>query len=150
MAKKKKFMVIARNKKIQETGVTTGKGHRTFGEKSVMWISDPAEAREIDTEYGMKGKKEVAVTTDQQYEWSLNNDNGNGTRMDNIHNYTFQGVDTSHFKVWVEVNGRLKRVTKDEAKRKGYEIISSSKEKPKMEQKRTIAQPQTVGGLDGL
>lgn len=147
MAKKKKFMVIARNKKIQETGVTTGKGHRTFGEKSVMWISDPAEAREIETQYS---KKDIAVTTDQQYEWSLNNDNQNGTKLNNIHKYTFQGVDTSYFKVWVQVNGRLKRVTKDEAKRKGYEIISSSKEKPKLEQKRTIAQPQTVGGLDGL
>lgn len=144
---KKKFMVIARNKRIQETGVTTGKGHRTFGEKSVMWISDPAEAREIETQYS---KRDIAVTTDQQYEWSLNNDNQNGTKLNNTHKYTFQGVDTSYFKVWVQVNGRLKRVTKEEAKRKGLEVISSSKEKPKLEQKRTTAPPQMAGGLDGL
>lgn len=57
-----------------------------------MWITDEAEAREIEHEYGMKGKKQVAVTTDQQYEWSANNEGGDGRRMDNIHHYTFQGI----------------------------------------------------------
>lgn len=89
MAKKKKYIVLARNGRIQTKGLTTGKGHRTFGEKSAMWISDPAEAREIETQYGMKGSKEVAVTTDQQYEWSVNNEGGNGTKLNNVHNYTF-------------------------------------------------------------
>jgi hypothetical protein len=89
MAKKKKFIVLARNKKISQSGIMTGKGRRSFGDYSALWVSDPAEAREIEHEYGMKGSKDVAVTTDQQYEWSVNNDGGNGTRMDNTHNYTF-------------------------------------------------------------
>ena len=87
--KKKKYIVLARNPKIQTKGLTTGRGHRIFGEKSAMWISDPAEAQEIDTQYGMKGSKDVAVTTDQQYEWSVNNEGGNGTKMNNTHHYTF-------------------------------------------------------------
>lgn len=94
MAKKRKYIVLARNPKIQTSGLVTGKGHRVFGEKSALWISDPAEAREIDHQYGMKGSKDVAVTTDQQYEWSVNNDNQNGTKMDNTHHYTF-GPQTS-------------------------------------------------------
>jgi len=94
MAKKKKFIVLARSGKIQTQGLVTGRGHRSFGEKSAMWISDEAEAREIEYQYGIKGSKDVAVTTDQQYEWSLNNEGGNGTKMNNTHNYTF-GPQTS-------------------------------------------------------
>lgn len=87
--KKKKYIVLARNKKTALKGITTGKGHRSFGKYSALWISDPAEAREIENQYGMKGSKDVSVTTDQQYEWSVNNEGSNGTRMDNIHKYTF-------------------------------------------------------------
>jgi hypothetical protein len=89
MAKKKKYIVLARNKKTATQGLVTGKGRRSFGKYSALWISDPAEAREIETQYGPGGTKDVAVTTDQQYEWSLNNEGGNGTKSDNIHNYTF-------------------------------------------------------------
>lgn len=92
MAKKKKFIVLPRNGRIFKEGLTTGKGHRKFKNAGAMWITDEAEAREIEHQYGMKGTKQVAVTTDQQYEWSANNDNGDGRRMDNIHHYTFQGI----------------------------------------------------------
>lgn len=92
MAKKKKFIVLPRNGRIFKEGLTTGKGHRKFKNAGAMWITDEAEAREIEYQYGMKGTKQVAVTTDQQYEWSANNDNGDGRRMDNIHHYTFQGI----------------------------------------------------------
>lgn len=132
MAKKKKYIVLARNAKIQTQGLITGKGKRVFGEKSAMWISDPAEAQEIETQYGMKGSKDVAVTTDQQYEWSVNNEGSNGTRMDNTHHYTFAGVDTSHFKVWVVRNGKLTRVTKAQARAKGYKIIAETKKRPQL------------------
>lgn len=136
MAKKRKYIVLARNPKIQQQGLTTGKGHRSFGSKSAMWISDPAEAAEIETQYGMKGSRQVAVTTDQQYEWSVNNDGGNGTRMDNTHNYTFAGVDTSHFKVWVLRGGRLARVTKAVARAKGYRIVAHTKQRPRLKEVR--------------
>jgi hypothetical protein len=89
MAKKKKFIVLARNPKTQTNGIVTGKGHRVFGQKSAMWISDEAEAREIEHQYGMKGSRDVAVTTDQQYEWSVNNEGSDGTKTNNIHHYTF-------------------------------------------------------------
>lgn len=133
--KKKKFMVMARNEKIQTSGIKTGKGHRSFGEKSVLWISDPAEAREIETEYGMKGKRQVAVTTDQQYEWSLNNDGQNGTKLNNIHKYTFLGVDMSGIRtekdnglVWARIGGsRQVLVRREEAMKNGYEIVEKKR-----------------------
>ena len=86
MAKKKKYIVLARNEKTAVAGVETAKGKRSFGDKSAMWISDAGEAREIEKQYG----RNVAVTTDQQYEWSVNNDGQNGTKMNNTHHYTFQ------------------------------------------------------------
>ena|SRR3990167_5106737 len=95
MAKKKKYMVLARNKKIADEGLVTGKGRRQFYNGSAMWISDPAEAREIEHEYGMSGNKQVAVTTDQQYEWSVNNEGGNGTKLNNTHRYTFGPMNSS-------------------------------------------------------
>lgn len=113
--RKKKYIVLARNPRIQQQGLETGRGHRSFGTKSAMWISDPAEAREIEHQYGMKGTKQVAVTTDQQYEWSVNNDGSNGTRMDNIHHYTFQGVDRKA----AGGNERVKVKTAD-----GYTFVS--------------------------
>jgi hypothetical protein len=119
MAKKKKFIVLARNPKIQQKGLITGRGKRVFGEKSALWISDEAEAREIEHQYGMKGSKDVAVTTDQQYEWSVNNEGGNGTRMDNIHHYTF-GPMTSRAaeEFWERYEAKKKAKAKPEKKRK--------------------------------
>jgi hypothetical protein len=93
MAKKKKFIVLARRGDVGEKGLITGKGHRKFYKDSAMWISDPAEAREIEQKY--KGK--VSVTEDQQYTWSVNNEGADGTKLTNIHKYTFQGVDTTKF-----------------------------------------------------
>lgn len=125
MAKKRKFMVIARNQKTQQKGIVTGKGHRTFGEKSVLWISDPAEAREIETGYS---KRDVAVTTDQQYEWSLNNENGDGTKLNNIHNYTFGQLKEVKW-VWVKTDeGKIKQTRLDWAKEFGWKILP---QKPK-------------------
>lgn len=92
MAKKKKFIVLPRNGTVFKNGLITSRGHRKFKRPGAMWITDEAEAREIEHEYGMKGKKQVAVTTDQQYEWSANNEGGDGRRMNNIHHYTFQGI----------------------------------------------------------
>lgn len=130
MAKKKKFIVLPRNGKIFEEGLKTGKGHRKFKQAGAMWITDEAEAREIENEYGMKGKKQVAVTTDQQYEWSANNEGSDGTKMGNIHNYTFQGVDMSHIRttrdngyVWCRVGARQVLKKLEEALEEGLEII---------------------------
>lgn len=127
MAKKKKFIVLARRGDIGEKGVVTGRGHRKFRNNSALWLSDEGEAREVEQKY--KGK--VAVTEDQQYTWSQNNEGGNGTRMDNIHNYTFHGVDMRGIRttrdngyVWAYVGGgRQRRMKREEAEREGYEIV---------------------------
>jgi len=147
MAKKKKFIVLPRNEKIFKKGLTTGKGHRQFKEAGAMWITDEAEAREIEHEYGMKGKKQVAVTTDQQYEWSANNDGSNGTKMDNIHNYTFQGVDMSHIKttrdngyVWVIKGGSQVRMKREEAIAEGYEIVKQKRSKRANERREVLSE----------
>jgi hypothetical protein len=52
--------------------------------------------------------------------------------MDVIHNYKFSGVDTDHFKVWVVKRGKLVRVTKAQARERGYKIVSETKKRPDM------------------
>jgi uncharacterized GH25 family protein len=130
MARKKKFIVLPRNGAIFEKGIKTGRGHRKFKRAGAMWITDEAEAREIENEYGMKGKKQVAVTTDQQYEWSANNEGGDGRRMDNIHNYTFRGVDMSNIRttkdngyVWVRKGASQIYMKREQAIEEGLEIV---------------------------
>lgn len=135
MAKKKKYIILARNKKTATNGLTTGKGHRSFGRYSALWISDEAEAREIEHQYGMKGTKDVSVTTDQQYEWSINNEGSDGTKMSgNTHHYTFQGVDTSRIRttrdngyVWVQQGGKQVRMKRERALEEGFLIVPSKK-----------------------
>lgn len=128
--RKKKYIVLARNKKIATHGLVTGKGKRSFGNYSALWISDPAEAREIEQQYGTQGSRDVSVTTDQQYEWSINNDGSNGTRTDNIHHYTFQGVDISKLRrttespnVWAIRDGKQILIKRQEAYAEGLEIV---------------------------
>jgi hypothetical protein len=74
MPKKKKYMVMARDKKTALAGITTKRGgHRDFGSKTTaMWISDKAEAEEIDHTYGLKGKGDVFVVEDEKYSHALN------------------------------------------------------------------------------
>lgn len=135
MAKKKKYIILARNKKTATNGLTTGKGHRSFGRYSALWISDEAEAREIEHQYGMKGTKDVSVTIDQQYEWSVNNEGSDGTKMSgNTHHYTFQGVDTSRIRttrdngyVWVQQGGRQVRMKREQALEEGHAIVPDRK-----------------------
>lgn len=121
--RKKKHIVLARNEKIAAKGLELDGKKMNFHQGKAFWVEDEGKVRALQQKYS----RDIAVTLDQQYTWHANNERGNGTRMDNTHNYTFQGVDTSHFKVWVEVKGKPKRVTKAEALRKGYPIISDKK-----------------------
>lgn len=130
MGKKQKHIVMARTTDIMSQGIETSKGKKKFGKHSVMWVDDAGEAKEIEKRY--KGK--VAVTLDQQYTWSVNNDGGNGTRMDNIHNYTFQGVDMKGIRttkdngwVWVWKGSKQVRMRREEAEQEGYEIVAIKK-----------------------
>lgn len=124
---RKKHIVLARTKEIGESGVElNGQKMKFHGQQSAFWVEDEGKARAIQQKYG----KQVAVTLDQQYTWHINNDNGNGTRMDNIHRYTFQGVDMSGIRttkdsgyVWVREGQKQVRMKREKALREGYEII---------------------------
>lgn len=94
-------------------------------------MDDPAIAKEIDTQHGLKGSGDVWVAQDENLEWHEKHDGLTDGKMKGIHNYTFQGVDMSGIKttrdngyVWVWKEGKQIRVTRTEAENEGYEIIS--------------------------
>ena len=128
--KKKRYIVVPRTEGIKETGIQTGKGRLTFGNKTAQWVDDPAIAREIDATHGLKGSGDVWVEQDENLEWHEHNDAGTDGRNVSIHHYTFRGVDTSHFKVWVLKRGKIVRTTKEQAKAKGYKIVSEARKRP--------------------
>ena len=130
--KKKRYIVVPRTENAKERGITTGKGKLTFGDKTAAWVDDPAIAREIDTQHGLKGSGDVWVEQDENLEWHENNDAGTDGKNLGIHHYTFRGVDTSHFKVWVLKRGKVVRITKAQANAKGYKIIAETRTRPKL------------------
>lgn len=67
----------------------TGKGKLTFGKKTAQWVDDPAIAREIDTQHGLKGSGDVWVEQDENLEWHAANDEGTDGRNLGTHHYTF-------------------------------------------------------------
>jgi hypothetical protein len=83
---KKKHIVLARNKKISDSGLELdGEKMQFKGKGAALWINDEGKAKALQQKY----PRDVAVTLDQQYTWHANNEGGNGTRMDNIHHYAF-------------------------------------------------------------
>lgn len=142
MAKKKKSIVLARNEKIAEQGLELDGKKYEFHQGKALWGEDQGIAEALQQKY----PRDIAVTEDQQYSWSVNNDNGNGTTMDNIHHYTFQGVDTSHLKtkrdngyVWVSVGvGKQARMKREVALAEGYEIIPQKRSVRAVEKRREV------------
>jgi hypothetical protein len=128
--KKKRYIVVPRTEEAKRKGIKTGKGKLTFGGKSAQWVDDPAIASEIDKEYGKNGSMDVWVAQDENLEWHEKHDGLTDGKNMGIHHYTFAGVDTSNFKVWVMKRGKLVRVTKKQAKEKGYKIVSDKKQRP--------------------
>jgi hypothetical protein len=86
--KKKKFIVVPRTDKGQR-GLETGKGGLDFKGKSAAWVSDPAEAKEIDDRYGLKGSGDVWVEQDENLEWHAKHDETTDGIHRGIHHYTF-------------------------------------------------------------
>jgi len=125
---RKKHIVLARNKRVAEQGVDLDGKHMDFHQGKALWVEDPGKVQALQQKY----PRDIATTLDQQYTWHVNNDGGDGRRMDNTHNYTFRGVDTSHFKVWVLKRGKVVRVTKAQAKAQGYKIIAETRKRPKL------------------
>jgi hypothetical protein len=67
--KKKRFVVKPRTPRVMENGLTTTKGNIGFNGKTQKIITDESVAREIDTEYGLGGKRDVFVYEDERLEW---------------------------------------------------------------------------------
>lgn len=126
---KKKMIVLPRTKKISESGVELNGKKMDFHQGKALWMRDEGEARELQAKY----PRDIAVTLDQQYTWHANNEQGNGTRMDNIHNYTFQGVDYKSRgggeRVKVKTDDGFTYVSREVAEEEGYEIIPQRREK---------------------
>lgn len=128
--KKKRYIVVPRTEGIKETGIRTGKGKLNFGTKTATWVDDPAEAREIDTQYGLKGSGDVWVAQDENLEWHEHHDGNTDGRTVATHHYTFQGVDTSRIRttrdngyVWVRRDGKEIRVKRETALAEGLPIV---------------------------
>ncbi len=95
MAKKKKFMVVAREGSAVLKGLETGKGHKSFNGKSFLYVDDAGEAAEIEQKYGKKGTQDVYVARDEQLERALNGEQWEvksslaGDHVKVAHNYFF-------------------------------------------------------------
>lgn len=63
-------------------------------------------------------------------EWTPDDISALQRKHGRIHFDHFSGVDLSHFKVWVLKRGKLVRVTKAQAKNKGYKIVAETKKRP--------------------
>ena len=131
MPKKKRYMVVPRTPGIQQTGLKTGKGKLTFGEKTAQWVDDPAVAREIDTQYGMKGSGDVWVAQDENLEWHEHHDGNTDGRKVSIHHYTFAGVDMQkkggNKRVKVKTADGYTYMAEQVAIELGYEIVEKEK-----------------------
>lgn len=127
--------IYARDPKVITDGIKTSKGTVNFGNQTAVYV-DESTAKEVNELHGDKKDGSVLVAKDEQYERAINGEgwkivsDRRGDWVKTVHKYRFSGVDTSHFKVWVYKNGKLTRITKDEVQKKGYEIISTSKDKP--------------------
>jgi hypothetical protein len=86
-----------------------------------MWISDKAEAEEIDHTYGMKGRGDVFVVEDEKYSHALNAEQWDmkfgeqGGQLKTVHHYTQPGADRKQ----AQGNERVKVKTAD-----GFTFVS--------------------------
>lgn len=138
--KKKKFAVYPREKEITLNGFDTSRGHRNFSGKTMLYVSEPSEAKEIDQKFGKNGTGELLVAEDEQYARALNGEHWDITstlKGDNVkllHNYTFSGVDMTGIRttrdngyVWARVGGIQKRVKREVALKEGWHIVSQKR-----------------------
>lgn len=127
MAKKKRYIVVPRTPGVMETGLKTGKGKLDFKGKTATWVSDPAEAKEIETQYGRKGSGDVWVAQDENLEWHEHHDGHTDGRKVSIHHYTFAGVDLQkrggNKRVKVKTADGYTFMAEEVAIELGYEIV---------------------------
>jgi hypothetical protein len=131
VAKKKRYIVVPRTERVKEAGLQTGKGKLTFGNKTAQWVDDPAIAREIDTQHGLKGSGDVWVEQDENLEWHEKHDAGTDGKNVGIHHYTFSGVDMrtrgGNERVRVKTKDGYTFVSLAVAREEGYKIVKERK-----------------------
>jgi hypothetical protein len=129
--KKKRYIVVPRTEGVKQTGIRTGKGKLSFGAKTAQWVDDPAVAREIDTQYGLKGSGDVWVAQDENLEWHEHHDGNTDGKKVATHHYTFQGVDMrtggGNERVRVKTKDGYTFVSLAVAREEGYQIIKVRK-----------------------
>ena len=130
MSKKRRYIVVPRTTEATKNGLVTGKGKVDFKGKTAAWVSDPAQAEEINTQYGLKGSGDVWVEQDENLEWHDKHDGLTDGKMTGIHHYTFQGVDMSNIRttrdngyVWAHRDGKQVRMPRQEAIEENLEIV---------------------------
>jgi hypothetical protein len=140
MTKKRKFIVMPREKNVVLDGITTERAHREFNGKTYLHVDDPGEARDIDLKYGKQGTQEVFVAEDEQYARALDGEKWDvtstlkGTNVKLLHNYRFTGVDMTGIRttrdngyVWVRRDGKQVRVKRETAVAEGWQIVSQKR-----------------------
>ena len=131
--KKKRYIVVPRTDAARVGGLKTGKGKLTFGKKTAQWVDDPAVAREIDHEYGMKGSADVWVAQDENLEWHEKHDGLTDGRNMGIHHYTFTGVDIQARgggeRVKVKTADGFTFVSREVAREEGLRILPEKRKK---------------------
>ena len=135
MPKKKRFMVIPREKGAARHGIRTTRGHRKFNQKTgVMYLSEKSEAEEVEARYGLKGSRDVFVYEDDKYataleagQWEMKRNQKGGDDLKLIHHYTFSVPDPTqpggNERVRVKTNDGFTWVSRVVALEEGLEII---------------------------
>jgi len=105
----KRFVVKPRNVRVAKQGLATAKGIIGFDGKTQKILTDESLAREIDTEHGLSGKRDVYVYEDERLEWhDANNKDTDGIdRLSGGHRYFF-GTSANFSKAWDEFEKRRK------------------------------------------
>lgn len=99
MAKKKRYIVVAREGNVVDNGLTLGDKHVSFHGKTAKSITDPALARDIDSTHGLKADGKVWVAQDERFEHSEN------YHPDSVHKY-FWGANRKYAAGWERIFGK--------------------------------------------
>ncbi len=133
MAKKRRFVVKPRTPFVMENGLSTTKGNVGFGGKTQKILTDESLAREIDTEYGVNGKRDVYVYEDDRLEWHDANDKEtDGMNHDKGgHRYFFGALDLSkpggNERVLVKTRDGYSIMSRVLAEEEGLQIVKRRK-----------------------
>ena len=110
MSHKRRFVVKPRTPRVMEKGLATTKGNIGFNGKTQKILTDESVAREIDTEYGLQGKRDVYVYEDERLEWHDDHDKQtDGMNHDKGGHRYFFGANPGYSAAWEAFEKRRKK-----------------------------------------